>query len=56
MEVRNTDVTSTADILIVPVECLDSFRKDYPEADSVAVVSVVEVYIIYSKIQIYFTL
>ncbi|XP_063440842.1 uncharacterized protein LOC134721640 [Mytilus trossulus] len=42
MEVRSTDVTSTADILIVPVECLDSFRKDYPEADSVAVVSVVE--------------
>ncbi|CAC5361441.1 unnamed protein product [Mytilus coruscus] len=42
MEVGNTDVTSTADILIVPVECLDSFRKDYPVADSVAVVSVVE--------------
>ena len=43
MEVGHNDVTSTADLLIMPLECPESFPKDYPDAGSVAVVSVVEV-------------
>lgn len=49
MEVGYNDVTSTADLLIMPLECPESFRKDYPDADSVAVVSVVEVKKLSSK-------
>lgn len=43
MEVGYNDVNSTADLLIMPLDHPESFPKDYPDADSVAVVSVVEI-------------